>query len=151
MATKGQAAWLEVNSGGQNIRTFGPAQPSPRRPASAPKVSSFLQFAFFSVAMAILSLNWQSALILSSLLAAYVVSKALYRLFFHPLATFPGPKLAALTYKYELYFDGIQTGQYNTEISRMHQQYGTLGDKLDITPTKIDIGAPRTNCPHQPR
>jgi len=54
-----------------------------------------------------------------------LVLKALYRITLHPLAKFPGPILAALTYKYEFYFDGIKGGQYTKEIARLHQIYGT--------------------------
>ncbi len=47
-----------------------------------------------------------------------------YRLWLGPLATFPGPKLAALTGWYETYFDCIKRGRYWVEIERMHEQYG---------------------------
>jgi hypothetical protein len=59
------------------------------------------------------------------LLIALVLA-AVYRVYLHPLAKFPGPKLAALTFLYEFYFDGVKHGQYTNEIARMHQKYGTL-------------------------
>lgn len=59
------------------------------------------------------------------LLIALVLT-AVYRIYLHPLAKFPGPKLAALTFLYEFYFDGVKEGQYTNEIARMHQKYGTL-------------------------
>jgi hypothetical protein len=68
--------------------------------------------------------TWQNALSILILWVAYHVLRALYRVTFHPLAAFPGPWLAALSYKYEFYFDGVQGGQYTNEISRMHEQYG---------------------------
>jgi hypothetical protein len=60
-----------------------------------------------------------------TLLIALVIT-AIYRIYLHPLAKFPGPKLAALTFLYEFYFDGVKHGQYTNEIARMHQKYGTL-------------------------
>jgi len=54
----------------------------------------------------------------------YLVLKAVYRITFHPLAKFPGPILAALTYKYEFYFEGIKGGRYTKEVERLHQIYG---------------------------
>lgn len=47
-----------------------------------------------------------------------------YRLYAHPLASFPGPKLAAATFLYEFYYDVIKRGMHIWEIERMHEQYG---------------------------
>lgn len=57
---------------------------------------------------------------------AYVVFGAIYRLFFHPLSRFPGPRVAALTRWYEFYYDVIQPGQFIWKIEGLHQEYGTL-------------------------
>ena len=51
---------------------------------------------------------------------------ALYRLYLSPLANFPGPKLAALSFWYEFYFDVIKQGQYTWKIRELHQQYGPI-------------------------
>lgn len=48
-----------------------------------------------------------------------------YRLYFSPLAGFPGSKLAAATGWYEFYYDFVYNGHYVFEIERMHEKYGT--------------------------
>jgi hypothetical protein len=55
----------------------------------------------------------------------YVIGLYIYRLFFHPLAKFPGPKIAAATSWYEAYFEIVLKGQYSRQISKLHDQYGT--------------------------
>lgn len=53
-----------------------------------------------------------------------LVSLALYRIHFHPLAKFPGPKLAAISRYYEGYYDAWKQGRYIFEIDEMHRKYG---------------------------
>lgn len=55
---------------------------------------------------------------------AYLAVLCIYRLYFHPLAKFPGPRLAAVTTWYEGYYDIIHKGRYIFEVGRMHQKYG---------------------------
>ena len=52
-----------------------------------------------------------------------------YRLHLSPVARFPGPKLAALTFLYEFYYDVWQEGQYTWKIRDLHDKYGTYGLK----------------------
>lgn len=54
----------------------------------------------------------------------YGIGLAVYRLYFHPLAKFPGPKLAAATLWVEFYHDVIRSGMYIWEIEKMHKKYG---------------------------
>lgn len=70
------------------------------------------------------ALSWPSAFLLSAI--TFVVSVAIYRLFFCPAARFPGPILAALTFAYEAYFDIFKEGggRYWVEINRMHDALG---------------------------
>lgn len=56
----------------------------------------------------------------------YGIYGLVYRLYFSPLAKFPGPKLAAATYWYEFYYDVKKRGQYVWEIKKMHEKYGML-------------------------
>jgi hypothetical protein len=54
----------------------------------------------------------------------FLTTGAIYRLYFSPLAKFPGPKLAALTLWYEFYYDVIKRGKFTWKIQQMHQKYG---------------------------
>lgn len=67
--------------------------------------------------------SWQSVV---GALVVYYVTLVSYRLFFHPLARFPGPKLAAISRWYEAYYDLIQGGQYGPKIVELHKKYGTI-------------------------
>lgn len=59
------------------------------------------------------------------LYVAYYILVALYNISpFHPLARFPGPKIAAASYLYEAYYDWWLLGRYGKVIARMHEQYG---------------------------
>ncbi len=68
------------------------------------------------------------------LYVCYGISLILYRLILHPLARFPGPKIAAATYWYEFYHDviaGPYPGQGVYNINRLHKQYGATGTTND--------------------
>lgn len=77
---------------------------------------------------------WHSLATVCILWVVYHLFVTLYRITFHPLTAFPGPKLAALSYKYEFYFDGILGGKYTDEISRMHEKYGPI---VRINPDEV--------------
>ncbi len=54
----------------------------------------------------------------------YLIYVAVYRLYFSPIAKFPGPRLAALTFGYEFYYDVVKSGRYTWQIGKLHEQYG---------------------------
>ncbi|KAI4603817.1 hypothetical protein KJ359_003637 [Pestalotiopsis sp. 9143b] len=70
----------------------------------------------------------------------YHVLIALYNVSpFHPLARFPGPKIAAASYLYEAYYDWILVGRYTREIRDMHQKYGPI---VRINPDELHCDDP---------
>jgi hypothetical protein len=101
---------------------------------------------------------WKLCIPPSTLLILYLVGLGIYRLYFSPLAVYPGPKLAALSNWYEFYWDVIQQGQFTFHIQKLHQQYGTsllsstyqressfeinTGPIIRITPTELHIDEP---------
>lgn len=56
--------------------------------------------------------------------AVYVLGVVFYRLYLSPISKFPGPKIAAVTWLYELYYDVVHKGKYIYEIEKMHDKYG---------------------------
>ena len=68
-------------------------------------------------------------------LGLYGLGLIIYRLFLSPLAKFPGPKLAALTRKYEFYYEAVLNYEYLFEIKRMHNIYGECIARRESCPT----------------
>ncbi|KAK3348761.1 cytochrome P450-like protein [Lasiosphaeria hispida] len=65
---------------------------------------------------------WLGVLAIAGL--AYTTCLVVYRLFFHPLAKYPGPFFAKLTDAYMLYH--AWKGDRHLEFWRMHEKYGTF-------------------------
>ena len=59
---------------------------------------------------------------------SYATLLVIYRLTLHPLAKFPGSKIAAATKWYEFYYDCIKGGGglFSYEVDRMHERYGMV-------------------------
>ena len=73
--------------------------------------------------------------IVAILLVLWAIGTVVYRLFFHPLASFPGPKLAIATYCYEWYYDLILGGQYTFKLKELHERYGKF-TQPKVVPTR---------------
>ncbi|MCJ1381084.1 hypothetical protein MMC17_004193 [Xylographa soralifera] len=72
-------------------------------------------------------------------LTFYILVGGIYRLLFSPIASFPGPKLAALTLWYEFYYDVVLRGQYTFHIRDLHRQYGPI---IRINPYELHVSDP---------
>lgn len=59
---------------------------------------------------------------------AYNIVMIIYRLYFHKLSRFPGPRLAAATGLYEIYFSAWGPGIFEYEIDNMHRKFGMPSD-----------------------
>ncbi|PSN66721.1 cytochrome P450 [Corynespora cassiicola Philippines] len=66
------------------------------------------------------------------------VAKVIYRVYFHPLTRFPGPKLAAATRIPQLY--SILIGSSHDRLCKLHQQYG---DVVRVSPDEISFIGPQ--------
>ncbi|EFY95065.2 Cytochrome P450 CYP58S1 [Metarhizium robertsii ARSEF 23] len=73
------------------------------------------------------------------ILASWLGLKSAYRLSFHRLAGFPGPKLTACTQLYEFFYNVVRPGKFLFKIEEMHQQYGPL---VRINPREVHVRDP---------
>ena len=70
-------------------------------------------------------LNFRTvALALAALLVTNRVFIVIYRLYFHPLASFPGPRLAASSTLYRAYYQVWKDGKMMDKIIQLHKIYG---------------------------
>jgi hypothetical protein len=68
----------------------------------------------------------QVGLAVVSLYAVLWLSRAIYRLYLHPLSRYPGSPVAAVsTAWYEWYWNYYQNGQMIFEIARLHRIHGS--------------------------
>ncbi|KAI4253641.1 MAG: hypothetical protein LQ352_003569 [Teloschistes flavicans] len=69
----------------------------------------------------------------------YFIGLVIHRLYFSPLAKFPGPPLAAATYLFEGYYDVVKRGKYTFKLKDLHQKYGPI---IRINPAELHINDP---------
>lgn len=66
----------------------------------------------------------ETAGLITILGVVFATALAIYRITWHPLAKFPGPKLAAVTGWYETYYDCFLLGKFSNHLDEMHSRYG---------------------------
>lgn len=81
---------------------------------------------------------------------AYNLLMGIYRLQIHPLSRFPGPRLAAVTSLYEIYFAVWGNGSFDHEIRRLHREFGMVrllfGSNVDSSPQDPWSASHQTRC-----
>jgi hypothetical protein len=65
------------------------------------------------------------ALLMASV-TTYVVFVTVHRLFLHPLAKVPGPKMAAISGLYMAYYDLVMLGGMVEQLEVLHEKYGII-------------------------
>lgn len=77
----------------------------------------------------------------------YYATLVFYRLCLHPLAKFPGPRLAAISRWYEAYYDVVLGGQYTSKIKELHAIHGAILTATAVTWSQ-NVNSARTYHPH---
>jgi len=70
------------------------------------------------------SLAMNAAVCLAVSLLLRTVAKVIKRLYFHSLARYPGPLLAATTLWYKTYYDIVMDGGWAEHLEHLHSVYG---------------------------
>lgn len=70
-------------------------------------------------------------------IAINTIGRMIYNLWFHPLAHVSGPRLAAVTHRYPIYWHAVKKGHFVSYILReLHKRYGRVvrfySDEVDI-------------------
>lgn len=73
-------------------------------------------------------------------LVTYRIIIVIYRLYFHPLSQFPGPKLAAASTLYRAYYQMIRDGEHVAQWTRLHEVYGPV---VRIAPHTLHFRNPK--------
>jgi hypothetical protein len=77
-----------------------------------------------------------SVLQLFGVFIVYLVIRTIYRLSFHPLAKFPGPRLAAVTSMYSASYDLPFETSFCKKLPELHDRYGPI---VRIRPNQLHI------------
>ncbi|MCJ1251964.1 hypothetical protein MMC30_009202 [Trapelia coarctata] len=79
---------------------------------------------------------WSLAVISAASFFLYVIGVLIYRLYFHPLAKYPGPLLARITDWHPFYHSAL--GDRHLEFYRTHQKYGKF---VRFGPNRMSINS----------
>ena len=85
---------------------------------------------------------WPILAVLCLLIVAYTLYVAIYRLYLSPIAAFPGPRFAALTFWNEFYYDVVLGGKYTFKLAEYHDRYGSWTQSLAVVKVKLIMNRP---------
>ncbi|QSZ37630.1 hypothetical protein DSL72_008729 [Monilinia vaccinii-corymbosi] len=74
----------------------------------------------------------------AAIFVSFIACKVIYNVYFHPLAKFPGPKLAAITDGWMCY--NSNTGDWHKTMIKLHQKYGPV---VRFAPNELDFASPQ--------
>ncbi|KAL4908682.1 hypothetical protein BDW74DRAFT_188583 [Aspergillus multicolor] len=76
--------------------------------------------------------TWALAAVTVVLSTSYIIGLAIYRLYFHPLARFPGPRLNAISSLPSIY--SLLRGRLGLETKQLHDKYGSV---VRVSPNEL--------------
>ncbi|KAK7532076.1 cytochrome P450 monooxygenase-like protein [Phyllosticta citribraziliensis] len=75
----------------------------------------------------VISLPFPTLLLTSAAIGiTWIAWQALYNVYFHPLARFPGPRLAAATRYWKAWVECVQEKSFTHELEKLHARYGKV-------------------------
>lgn len=69
--------------------------------------------------------------------AAWIALRSFRNCFWHPLSSFPGPRIAAITTWYKAYIDCVAKTSFVHTLERLHEQHGTFSLSLCSRPLRL--------------
>ncbi|KAL8668695.1 MAG: hypothetical protein Q9168_006684 [Polycauliona sp. 1 TL-2023] len=69
----------------------------------------------------------------------YTIYGAIWRLYWSPIAHIPGPRIAALTWWNETYYDMFLEGRYTWKVAEYHKTYGPI---IRVSPEEVHVNDP---------
>ncbi|KIX08873.1 uncharacterized protein Z518_03530 [Rhinocladiella mackenziei CBS 650.93] len=97
---------------------------------------------FDFVVRQVANLNVFDCIVVSFLVGlTWLVERAIFNIYFHPLAAFPGPPIAAVTGLYKAYIDVAARSSFVHTLEKLHSQYG---DVVRVGPNELHFSRPET-------
>jgi len=83
----------------------------------------------------------QLALLATASYLMYLIALSIHNVYFHPLSTFPGPRLAACSTLWKAYIDCVSNTSFVATLESLHKQHG---DVVRVGPNELHFSRPET-------